>query len=387
MRLLRSSAAIAGAGSVDSAAISWPIQNPTAGGISIGGIPLTQLILGSGNGLTDAQVAVTSVKGRNAYEQSSTDKPGSALILSGGIGRRFVTIVDWSLIDSGVDTVTLTLGSVSTGSYVSTATVITAGTGWVPATSNAVTAAALATYLNTLGLSITATASGSVCYIAPKPDLISFTLATTMSAGEGTVTSGTDGQVLAGVDGTANNPAYSFASDTDGGMCRLSNNVIALCGSAVVIIQAASNDGGGAVHSLWFGTNSGSSGVTNQNTRLAALTTASLVLGKAANATPVAQIFTIGEASRPGTDTNVGGASGTIVPGLGTGTGAAPSLTLRGVVLTGSGSGVQSYQDMVKITGVALGFYNATPVALQTGVAVSAAGVHAALVNLGLITA
>jgi len=34
-----------------------------------------------------------------------------------------------------------------------------------------------------------------------------------------------------------------------------------------------------------------------------------------------------------------------------------------------------------------VGFYNTTPVAQQTGVAVSAAGIHAALVNLGLITA
>ena len=34
-----------------------------------------------------------------------------------------------------------------------------------------------------------------------------------------------------------------------------------------------------------------------------------------------------------------------------------------------------------------IGFYAATPVALQTGVTVSAAGIHAALVNLGLITA
>ena len=38
-------------------------------------------------------------------------------------------------------------------------------------------------------------------------------------------------------------------------------------------------------------------------------------------------------------------------------------------------------------TGAKLGFYGATPVALQTGVAVTAAGIHAALVNLGLITA
>ena len=32
-------------------------------------------------------------------------------------------------------------------------------------------------------------------------------------------------------------------------------------------------------------------------------------------------------------------------------------------------------------------FYGATPIVQQTGVAVSAAGIHAALVNLGLITA
>lgn len=34
-----------------------------------------------------------------------------------------------------------------------------------------------------------------------------------------------------------------------------------------------------------------------------------------------------------------------------------------------------------------IGFYGATPVAKQTGVAVSAAGIHAALVALGLIAA
>jgi len=38
-------------------------------------------------------------------------------------------------------------------------------------------------------------------------------------------------------------------------------------------------------------------------------------------------------------------------------------------------------------TGKKIGFYNATPVAQQTGVPVTAEGIHAALVNLGLITA
>lgn len=37
--------------------------------------------------------------------------------------------------------------------------------------------------------------------------------------------------------------------------------------------------------------------------------------------------------------------------------------------------------------GTTVGFYGTAPIAQQTGVAVSAAGVHAALVALGLITA
>ena len=48
-------------------------------------------------------------------------------------------------------------------------------------------------------------------------------------------------------------------------------------------------------------------------------------------------------------------------------------------VFTVTGSGDVSISGDV-------GFYNTAPVAKQTGVAVSAAGIHAALVNLGLIT-
>lgn len=58
--------------------------------------------------------------------------------------------------------------------------------------------------------------------------------------------------------------------------------------------------------------------------------------------------------------------------------------TLRGTeakMMNASGN------PFVKVDAVGLGFYNKTPVALQTGVAVSTAGIHAALVNLGLITA
>lgn len=52
-------------------------------------------------------------------------------------------------------------------------------------------------------------------------------------------------------------------------------------------------------------------------------------------------------------------------------------------VLDGSGNNVFA----VRGTGSTIGFYGATPVAQQTGVAVTAAAIHAALVNLGLITA
>lgn len=76
---------------------------------------------------------------------------------------------------------------------------------------------------------------------------------------------------------------------------------------------------------------------------------ASLLLGKVASATPVAYTYTIGESSRSGTDTNVGGASGTIKPGLGTGTGTASQIILSTPTVTGSGTGAQSYAARVTV--------------------------------------
>lgn len=60
------------------------------------------------------------------------------------------------------------------------------------------------------------------------------------------------------------------------------------------------------------------------------------------------------------------------------------------LTITGGGlsvSGDAELDCVLNHDGTTVGFYGATPVALQTGVAVSAAGIHAALVNLGLITA
>jgi len=62
----------------------------------------------------------------------------------------------------------------------------------------------------------------------------------------------------------------------------------------------------------------------------------------------------------------------------------------RHQVIVSAGATAQAalttFDSAVKVIGN-VGFYGATPVAKQTGVAVTAAGVHAALVNLGLIAA
>jgi hypothetical protein len=63
------------------------------------------------------------------------------------------------------------------------------------------------------------------------------------------------------------------------------------------------------------------------------------------------------------------------------------------VMSIGRGSDKVTFKGEVQIDGnlnhdgSGAGFYGTTPVAQQTGVAVTAAAIHAALVNLGLITA
>jgi len=74
-------------------------------------------------------------------------------------------------------------------------------------------------------------------------------------------------------------------------------------------------------------------------------------------------------------------------PGVATGTGEA-GVTLQGCVAGGSGTGDNSFQDMVKVLGNKLGFFNATPVLQQLKADhnnwATTADVVAALVNLGL---
>ena len=176
----------------------------TIGGQVIGGTAGSILGVGPGALLAETGQSMTSdaaatsmlLKSFNAYPQAATNTSGANTILAGGIGRRIVTVVDYSLIDAGVDTITLTING--------TANVGTEGTQdathWKAETSNAVTAANIATWASQL-TGVSATSSGDVAYITADVGTYSVTLATSMAAGEGTVTSGTDGGIsLQGTD-------------------------------------------------------------------------------------------------------------------------------------------------------------------------------------------
>lgn len=87
----------------------------------------------------------------------------------------------------------------------------------------------------------------------------------------------------------------------------------------------------------------------NSDTFLSRSAAATLQLGAADAATPVAQTLRA-QGSRSGTDSNVGGGNLTIQSGTGTGTGTASSLILRSPVTVASGTGAQTQTTGLTIT-------------------------------------
>ena len=171
-----------------------PIFN--AGSVPITGGTLSGV--GKDTMASDAAARQTTFAGANAYPQATVNTTGGALAISAGIGRRIVTVVDYSLIDAATDTITITING--------TANVGTEGandaTHWKAETSNAVTATNIATWAEQLS-GVSATSVGAVVYITGDATTYSLTIATSMAAGEGTVTSGTDGNLtIVGGSGT-----------------------------------------------------------------------------------------------------------------------------------------------------------------------------------------
>lgn len=133
----------------------------------------------------------------------------------------------------------------------------------------------------------------------------------------------------------------SFAAGTFSGVLSGLNAIVVASSFAV---NAASGNVG-----VW---NGGELGFSSSATVTSSVTTdatfmrlgaANIRQGKAPSATPIAQIFTLGEASRPGTDTNIGGANGTLQSGLGTSAGTPSSLIFQTPVTVGGTTTVQTY--------------------------------------------
>lgn len=117
----------------------------------------------------------------------------------------------------------------------------------------------------------------------------------------------------------------------------------------------------------YFGWSSTSDPTATADTFLTRPAAATIQLGNAAAASPVAQTLQV-QGSRPATDNNVGGASLTITSGNGTGTGTISTLTFQSPVAVGSGTGAQTQTTGLRVnkgvyvsTGYAVASLPATP--------------------------
>lgn len=147
-------------------------------------------------------------------------------------------------------------------------------------------------------------------------------------------------------DGSTSAPSIALTSQTNSGFVSHSGYLgIVAAGLEIIAFHSSALSILDSVPLQW------ASGVfSSVTTQLGPMAAASLRQGLAPNATPVAQIFTLGEASRPGTDSNVAGASGTFRSGLGTGTGTVSTLIFQTPTVAASGSGTQTYTTRATIT-------------------------------------
>lgn len=100
------------------------------------------------------------------------------------------------------------------------------------------------------------------------------------------------------------------------------------------IIFGSANDDG-----RWFIANANQSFVA----RIGVIANSTIQHGNFNSNAPVAQTVVFGEKSRVGTDNNIGGSSGTLQSGRGTGTGTLASLIFQSPSLSASGTGIQNY--------------------------------------------
>ena len=225
-----------------------------------------------------------------------------------------------------------------------------------------------------------------------------------------------DGQVQL-ANGTVALPALSFESDKDCGIYRIgANNIgVAVNGAKVLDIGTAglgitgtmissgaalpsANDGAalGASGTAWADLFLASGAVINFNAGNATIThsAGALNIGVTSILPAVDNTTNLGSSAKGWSAVHItpGGSLGIGLAGLISFDGGDVTITHSANVITVAGgslvtSGALTMDGALDHNGTTVGFYGAVPTTQLTGVAVSAAGIHAALVTLGLITA
>jgi hypothetical protein len=140
--------------------------------------------------------------------------------------------------------------------------------------------------------------------------------------------------------------------------------------AALTNVFAMTGIGMGSGGSLFFTSGAMAINTTSGDLTLSRGAAATLQLGAAAAASPVAQTLQA-QGSRSGTDSNVGGGNLTIQPGTGTGTGTPSSLVLKAPVGAASGTGAHTQTAALTIKGAANG---ALPEVILNGTSSPASG-------------
>jgi uncharacterized protein YjiK len=187
------------------------------------------------------------------------------------------------------------------------------------------------------------------------------------SAGAGQV--GTGGNTFTAnqyfPDGTASFPSIAFASQTAVGF-RVSGTGNGLYVSTGGTDKLYLNSAGVGLQSngliAWSSTGAPNGTADAVLQRKAART---VQAGAAASGSPLTYTVQIGEDSRGGTDTNIAGASGTIRPGTGTGTGAVSSLLIDTPTIGTTGTTAQTYATRITVNS---GAVTVTPPLVATNI-------------------
>ena len=164
----------------------------------------TALTLEAAAPITDAAPSISLLKGADAFPGAATNTTGANTILSGGVGKRIFTVVDYTQLAG--TTVTITVNGV--------ATVKTENVDWYDSTSNGAVAISLASAIDAIA-GVTASAATNDVRIVPDVGTYSLTIAKSAADAGMTATSGTDGKVTAPSLALPSGGTLNFSSTAD----------------------------------------------------------------------------------------------------------------------------------------------------------------------------